>query len=49
MSCYKLFRVGSFVLEVGSWTSNEVTVNLYQMLLSVLTRKGKVPRHNFPL
>ena len=48
VSCCKLLGVRSFVLEVRSLSGNNVPVNLYQtMLFSVLTRKGKVPRHNF--
>ena len=47
VSC-KLPGVRSFVLEVRSWSGNDVSVNFHQrMLLSVLTRKGKVPGYNF--
>jgi hypothetical protein len=31
VSCYKLFGVRSFVLEVRSWSGNDVPVNLYQI------------------
>ena len=43
MSCYKLFAVRSFALEVRSLSSNEVTVNLYQMLLRS-DKKGQGPK-----
>ena len=48
VSCCRPLGVRSFVLKVRSWSANDVPVNLYQMnVFSVLTRKGKVPRHNF--
>ena len=31
VSCYRLLGVRSFVLEVQSWSGNNVCVNLYQM------------------
>ena len=43
VSCYKLFGVRSFVLEVRSQSSNEVTINLYQMLLCS-DKKGQGPK-----
>ena len=55
VSCCKLLGVRIFV--VRSWFGNDFPVYLYQMNViclllteqcySVLTRKGKVPRHNF--
>ena len=31
VSCYRLLGVRSFVLEVRSWSGNDVPENLYQM------------------
>ena len=46
--CCQQLGVRSFVLEVRPWSGKDVTINLHkQMLFSVLTRKGNIPRHNF--
>ena len=45
-SCCKLLGVRSCVLGISSWSSHNIPINLHQTLLSVLTREGKVPRHN---
>ena len=48
VSCCKLLGVRTFVLEVRSWSGNDVPVNLHQIkLFPVLTRTGKDLRHNF--
>ena len=45
VGCCRLLSVRSFVLEVRSWSGNDVPVSLYQM--DVIICPGKVPRHNF--
>ena len=53
VSSYRLLGVTSFVLKVMSWSGNNVPIYLYQMnvfsfsVILVLSREGKVSRHNF--
>ena len=52
VSSYRLLGVTSFVLKVMSWSGNNVPIYLYQInvffsVILVLSREGKVSRHNF--
>ena len=38
--------VRSFVLEVGSWSGNDVPVKLYQINVILCSDKAQVPRHH---
>ena len=54
VSSYRLLGVTSFVLKVMSWSGNNVPIYLYQInvffsVILVLSREGKVSRHNFHL
>ena len=45
VSCYKLLDVRSFVLEVRSWSGNDVPVNLYQTnVIPCSDKKGQGPK-----
>ena len=44
VSCYRLLGVRSFVLEVRSWSGNDVPENLYQMnVILCPDQKGQSP------
>ena len=44
VSCYRLLGVRSFVLEVRSWSGNDVPENLYQMnVILCPDEKGQSP------
>ena len=45
VSCCRLLAVRSFVLEVRSWSGNDVPVYLYQMnVILSLDQKGQSPK-----
>ena len=45
ISCHRLLGVSSFVLEVRSWSGNDVPVNLYQMnVILCPDQKGQSPK-----
>ena len=45
VSCYRLLGVRSFVLEVRSWSGNDVPENLYQMnVILCPDEKGQSPK-----
>ena len=45
VSCCRLLGVRSFVLEVRSWSGNDVPVYLYQMnVILCLDQKGQSPK-----
>ena len=45
VSCHRLLGVSSFVLEVRSWSGNDVPVNLYQMnVILCPDQKGQSPK-----
>ena len=45
VSCCKLFDVRSFVLEVRSWSDNDISVNLYQTNAVLCPdKKGQGPK-----
>ena len=49
VSCGKLSGVRFFVLEVRSWSGNDVPVNLYRMLFSILTRMAQLLPSEVPV